>query len=350
MKGLNHRIASLKTWLRISIALLGMLSILCLQAALNPMFAQTDNRSGSAGATELLIPVGAKSVGLAGAIGASVSGAEAMYWNPAGLARAANPEIMASTMSYIADIQMHNVAGAIEISKFGVFGLAFQSMDFGDIPLTTNDDPEGRLGRSYSPTFFVGALSWARSLNERVFIGAGLKYIHEEIVQSLASGVAFDLGLQIHTPFDVWLGLSVRNFGPNLRFSGNSLDSDQSDVQTEIKTAEFELPTMFDLSIAGDVELSPMNELRWMLSYAQHSFQSDDLHLGLEYAFRAQFFLRSGYEYDLEQDEHSVYSSSFALGCGVRYAVQTTHVEFDYAYRSARYFSGNHVFTLKLML
>lgn len=325
-----------------------MLAILCVWGNIS---LASDTRQGSAGATELLIPVDAKGVALGGAIGASVSGAEAMYWNPAGLAGLENPELSVSTLSYLADIQLHQFAIGVPISNFGSVGLMIKTLDFGQIPLTTNEDPEGELGRSYSPTFFAGAVSWAKAFTPNFALGINAKYIHEEIINALASGPAFDVGLQAQGPFDLKLGLTMQNIGGNLRFAGNSLNAaseNEASESTAITAAEFELPSFFELSIAQEIDLGKWHLLEWMASYRQYGFQSDDMHLGLAYGFRQQFFLRAGYEQDLSDEQHSVFAGSYALGCGLKYTIYSYQVFFDYAYRSAKYFSGNHAFTIRL--
>ena len=111
-------------------------------------------RVGTGAATQLLIPVGARDMALGGSSIANAKGAEAMYWNPAGLGRMQNSaEGLFSTMSYIADIGISHgaIAGAFE--SFGVVGLSITSFDFGDIPLTTEADPENVGGRFFSPSF-----------------------------------------------------------------------------------------------------------------------------------------------------------------------------------------------------
>src|SRR5215471_498963 len=69
------------------------------------------DKTGTAAASQLLIPVGADPIALAGSSLATVSGIEAMYWNVAGLARESRPTgVMFSHMTYIADIGVDYLA------------------------------------------------------------------------------------------------------------------------------------------------------------------------------------------------------------------------------------------------
>ena len=60
-------------------------------------YAGSRKRRGTSGANELLIPVGSAATALGGANQALVYGVDAIYWNPAGIARSsANSEMMFS--------------------------------------------------------------------------------------------------------------------------------------------------------------------------------------------------------------------------------------------------------------
>jgi len=68
-----------------------------------------NRRIGSAAATELLIPVGAVGLSMAGSGLATATGVEALFWNPAGLARIGhNTEAMISTMSWTRVVGVKN--------------------------------------------------------------------------------------------------------------------------------------------------------------------------------------------------------------------------------------------------
>ena len=79
--------------------------------------AGSKKRRGTAGAQELLIPVGSRGTAMAGAYVAGISGLEAIEWNMAGLSGMSNNgQAMSSYSSWIADIGITSVAIA---SSFG---------------------------------------------------------------------------------------------------------------------------------------------------------------------------------------------------------------------------------------
>jgi len=85
------------------IGLIFMLLILLL--GLDNAYAGGGNRTGTGGANQLLIPVGVRGIAMGEQGVATSSGLEALFWNPAGVAKMNNSAAMTfSHMSYIADI------------------------------------------------------------------------------------------------------------------------------------------------------------------------------------------------------------------------------------------------------
>ena len=120
----------------------------------------SNDRIGTAAATELLIPVGARDMAMGGSGLAISSGIDALHWNPAGLARMTGAaEGIFSSMSYIADINVNYGAIGLHFEGFGTVGFSVKALDFGDIPVTTVDDPEGIAGRTFAPSFVVVGFS-----------------------------------------------------------------------------------------------------------------------------------------------------------------------------------------------
>ena len=130
-------------------------------SALN--FAGDVSRKGTSGADQLLIPVGAQSIATGGAFLSRVTGVEALYYNPAGLDLMSGTEAMFNYMSYIADIGISYFAIGTQLGELGSVALSYKTLDFGDIPVTTFENPDG-TGQVYSPTFFVAGLSYSKAI------------------------------------------------------------------------------------------------------------------------------------------------------------------------------------------
>ncbi|NTV45560.1 MAG: PorV/PorQ family protein [Chlorobiales bacterium] len=333
---------------------------LCVVSGAKQSLAGNSDRTGTAGATELLIPVGGVGTALGGSVLASSSGVEALYWNPAGLARSEPVELMFSSMSYIADINVSYFGASANLGSMGSIGVSIKSLDFGDIPRTTAEDPEGLTGVTFSPTYLTGSFTYARFLIDQVQVGATFKVISEKIGDVTATGYAFDFGIQYVTPVGLRLGVALKNIGPQMQFDGYSLevltpknpeDTDQNKLRTQITTASFDLPALFEIGLAYELALSHRDEFLFSGNFQNNNFSNDEYQLGIEYGFQKLFFIRGGYAVQPEKNSQTdgVFSSSYSLGAGLNYKLGGIDFRLDYAYRSADRFDGNQVFSIRLV-
>jgi len=115
------------------------------------------DRQGQAGASELLMNPWGRSAGLHSMSTSSVMGVEAMRINIAGLSRIKKLEIGVSNNRLFSGTGMNlNSFGlGFKMGKSGAFGVEFASLDFGQIPVTTVNQPAG-TGGFFSPSFFLG--------------------------------------------------------------------------------------------------------------------------------------------------------------------------------------------------
>ena len=130
------------------IKLIVVLALFCLSVSNN--YAGPRTKLGTMAAPELLIPLGSISTSLQGSNLSSITGVDAMYWNPAGISQISSNhgEFMASYMNYFADMKMEYIAGAFKLGNFGVLGASIRNLDFGTgIQVTTETSPEGTGAR-----------------------------------------------------------------------------------------------------------------------------------------------------------------------------------------------------------
>src|SRR5436305_772736 len=108
-------------------------------------YAGNKDRSGQAGATELLINPWAASTGVFGANTASVAGVEAMKSNIAGLAFTEKFDIAISQNTYLrgSNINILDAAVGVRLGGAGVVGLNMQSVNYGEIIITDYNHPQG---------------------------------------------------------------------------------------------------------------------------------------------------------------------------------------------------------------
>jgi hypothetical protein len=321
-------------------------------------YAGNTNRTGTAGAQELLIPVGGSGIALGGSNVAFAMGTDAIYWNPAGLSRmSVGTEAYFSHMSYIADIGVDYGAVGINFSSVGTFALSFKSIAFGNIPITTEDNPDG-TGATYSPTYVVAGLSYSRILSDRISVGANFNLISETIMSTSATGFAVDAGVQYNGLIvpELKLGIVVKNLGPNMTYSGANLYHQQAGVGSSgwfsTVPASFELPSQIEMALAYDRKLNDMNDVTVYGDFENNNYSSDVFKVGLQYAFNNMIFVRGGYNFapqapkDVEGQSAQIYD--WSLGAGFNYKLGGLDFTFDYAYRHVALLSANNVFTVKL--
>jgi len=335
------------------VLVLGMLSVTA--------FAGNKNRIGTAGAQELLIPVGAVGTAIGGASSVFLKGAEAIYWNPAGLGRMTNGvEAMFSQMTYIADVNVTYGAIGVKAGDFGNLGFSVKSLSFGEIPVTTVDYPDG-TGELYSPTFMTLGVTYSKLLTDRISVGVTGYVISEKILNMSASGLVFDVGIQYHNLGiqGLMLGVAVKSIGPNMTFEGSnayvsatSTGSNRGQQSYIDQTAAFEMPATMEIGVAYTPVLDEKNQVTAGGMFRNNNYQDDEYSLGAEYGYNKTFFVRGGYTFSPQADKDLTNSRGYiydwAVGAGVHYDVGGLGIKVDYAYRNVKYFDANHIITIGL--
>lgn len=313
-------------------------------------------RKGTTGADQLLIPVGARGIATGGSFLANITGLESIYYNPAGLDVYPQTEAMFSYINYIADINISYFAIGTSLGDFGSIGLDLKSFDFGDIPITTVQFPDG-TGSFYSPTFLTLGFTYSKVLTDRISIGTNFKLITERIQNTSATGFALDAGVQYRFTESLMIGAAVKNIGTNMEYSGQDLTTRTQIPGTvpgsttgsyQIVAESFQIPSYFQLSLTYALNFNEQNNLLVAGAYTANNSFEDVANFGLEYGFMNNFFVRGGYNFLVENSSEYIYG--FTFGAGVDYRIGgEVGVVFDYAFRDVKDFpNANHIFTVKL--
>ena len=341
-----------------------VVAVLCMATLLVPMlgFAGNPSKRGTAGAYELMIPVGARGTALGGTAVASMTGIEAIHWNPAGLSRGwggGAVEAMFSHMEYFAETKMDYGSVAWNAGDFGTVGLFMRAFSFGDIQETTEQFPEG-TGRVFSPTYITFGLSYSKLLTDRISVGFNAKFVNEDILRTSATGFALDAGVIYYVGGSgplagLHFGVALKNIGPTMKFEGEDLERSAippgaaagSNAQPlAIPAQTFELPSSFELGVGYDALLAADNRLTFMAQFQSMNFSNDEYRLGAEYAFSDMFFLRGGYGFYDGDVNNFIWGGTF--GAGFSYNLGTVGFVIDYAYQTTETFKGTNTFALRL--
>jgi len=316
------------------------------------------NRTGTNGASELLIPVGARDIALGGSTAATAAGIEALFWNPAGTARTRNSaELYFSHMTYMADIAVNYGALSANFEGVGVVSLSLKALAIDDIPVTTTTDPDG-TGQTFQPQFLTLGLSFARQLNDRIAVGMTAHLINESMGQVNATGFAFDIGVvydNLASISGLSIGVAVKNVGPSMRYGGSGLlvqgtvaDQNRPAQYYEIQAAPFELPASIEFGLGYRRDLDGSNAVQLTGAFQSNNFLDDEYKVGAEYSYQDLFFLRGGWALTqaTSEDRTNLYGPTF--GAGVHTAMGSIDLSVDYAYRTMKVFEANHVFSVRL--
>jgi hypothetical protein len=298
----------------------------------------------------LSLSLDARAAGMSDAVTSLEGFSSSMFYNPAGMARQNTlTNVSGGIVQWIADIEY--IYGSLAISPFngryGVIGLTFLSVDYGEFQETIRfDNDQGFIDLgTFSPTAFAIGLGYANALTERFSVGGNVKYVRQDLGESamnLGTGdtpekeafdidvVAFDFGVLYKTGFrSLNFAMSVRNFSEELRYVREN----------------FQLPLTFRIGLSMDMldimeNRSDIHKLLLAVDAERPRDFYEQLKVGAEYVFMNTLAIRGGYIFP--SDEQGV-----NLGMGVQQSLVGTYFSFDYSYSDMGVFSGVHRFAFQ---
>jgi len=330
-------------------------------------YAGNEDRIGQAGSTELLINPFARSSGWAGANTSMVRGLEAQFLNVAGTAFTKKTEVVFSHTNWLGGagigINAFGITQGVGKDKTGTIGLSVMSMNFGDLPITTVDQPEGEIG-TFAPTFTNIGLSYAKEFSNSIYGGIVLRTISQSISDVRSSGVCLDAGVQYIAgkKENIRFGISLRNVGPRMKFNGDGLSfkgtvaATGSTMTVEQRNEAFELPSTLNIGGAYIFDIAEKHKLNVALNFCSNSFSRDQFQGGAEYSFNKIFMVRAGYMLEVNGGAAATAStgyttegrSSALTGPTAGFTVEAplnkkgTTFALDYSYRTTNPFAGVH--------
>lgn len=288
----------------------------------------------------LKIDVGARASSLAGAMTNAGYDANAVFYNPAGIARMShNADFMFNNTQWIADIKYNSVAVAYTFEDIGTFALQGLFADYGDIigtRVASNEQGYISTGNIDVNAYSIG-LSYARNLSEKFTVGGTVKYVSQSLGSNLmpdgstknnkVSGAAFDFGTIYYPGWkSLRFGFSVRNFAKEFEYEKES----------------FELPLTFNIGFAMnlfDLIDIPNQSLLLSIDAVHPRDYSERMKFGAEYTLFDMVSVRAGYKtnHDIE---------GFSGGLGLFYEISGINLKVDYSYSSMEFFDAVNRFTV----
>lgn len=330
-------------------------------------FAGNEDRVGSAGSSQLLMNPWARSSAFGDAGVASVNGLEATFTNVAGLAFTDKTQLKFNHTNWLgnAGIKLNSVGIAQRVSESSVIAVSIQSLNYGEIQVTTVDLPEGGIG-VFNPRMNVFNVGYARSFSQSIYGGINFKVISESISNLRATGIAFDAGIRYVTgeQDQMKLGIALKNVGPVMRYKGDGLSTEINYINDgnlatlEQRSASYELPSLLNIGASYDFIFNESNKLTACMAFTANSFQYDQYRLGADYGFAAEKFafnLRAGYVIERQMFSNENRSNTF-VGPTAGFSVDAlvgknkSALGVEYAMRMAGNFGIVHTFGLAISL
>jgi hypothetical protein len=330
--------------------------------------AGNEDRSGSAGSSQLLINPWARSSAWGNAGSSSVKGLEAQFMNIAGLAYADKTELIFARTNWLGSqsgIAVNTFGLAQRINDNSVLSLSVLSMNYGDIPITTYDNPEGGIG-DFSPTSSVIALGYAKLFSERISGGINMKVISESTASVKASGIALDAGVRYVTGENdkMKFSITLKNVGPAMSYSGDGMSIETVipttglTLTTQQRAQKFELPSQLLIAGSYDFNFGEEHLLTAGATFVSNAFSNDQFAGGLEYSFltkKATFRLRGGMLYEkgmfnIETSRTALSGPTAGLTFDFPFGKGGTMIGLDYTFRTSNPFGAIHTVGVRINL
>jgi hypothetical protein len=306
-------------------------------------------KTGQSTMTFLQVGLVPEGVALGEAYSAIGTGVRAMYYNPAGLAEMSTQfEVFVSNLEWIADIKYISGGAAWNSGNYGVIGVNFLTVDYGDINGTqligsadAGSHPIGYIDTG--PVDNVGAyaigLMYSKKISNLFTFGAGMRYAVHQLGQMELNGatknnemskLVFDMGVKYYLPIEsLRMGMSFRNFSTSVRYE-------------EVST---QLPFTFAVGVAMDLvtailpDLKEDHSLLTTFEFSHPNNYTERLHMGVEYTLMKALALRAGY-----MTNHDV--NGLSLGVGLNANIKDTSTQISYTYSSTEIFDDVNRFSL----
>lgn len=262
------------------------------------------SNSGRTAADFLTIDVGARAAAMGGAYTALSEGAVSAYWNPAGLATIESGDLILNHFEWLQDVSLEYGAASFRVNDRVVLSASVSYLNYGSID--RYDNSGALLNDEITAYDWAGALSAGISLTDELSFGVTGKYVNQNLDEITGSAFAGDVGFKYQMR-QVTIAGFLGNFGQNMKFD-------------EISER---LPAIGRLGLA----VKPFGDNFTTSVDLVKEFDGDmALKHGLEYGFMGQYFVRSGYNYNVNDDEKSLSGFAFGLGVYLNQAI------IDYAY------------------
>lgn len=186
--------------------------------------------------------------------------------------------------------------------------------------------------------YMAAGIGYSRQLTDHFSWGTNVRFIREQLAEFSANTVVVDLGFLYQTDFkDLRFAVLIQNFGPNSTLSG-SIPTDTTFNPRAIRLDAYPAPTVFKLAVSFKPWESAdgRQTLTTFLQLNHPNDNSENIRIGVEYAYAKLLFLRAGYKINVKDESWPT------AGIGLRMQMGRNPLVLDYAMDPLRYLGMVH--------
>jgi hypothetical protein len=257
--------------------------------------------------------------------------------------------------NWFAGIRYDWIGYAQPAGRLGTLFATFTSLNSGDMPVRTVDQPLG-TGELFNVSDMALALGVAHKFSLRFAAAAQVNYLQETIFHTSAGALTFNFGTLYRVSADgLRIGASLANFGTHAAFSGSDLaitydnvsnqNGDNPALPGSRDTDPFLVPVTFRVGLAQPLALGHEARLLLAADALHPSDNSESLCLGAELTFREALGVRLGYQSLFLQDSEV----GLTGGAGFRGSLDGLRYHVDYAWADQGRLEDTHRFSFGIL-
>jgi len=256
---------------------------------------------GTTGATFLKLGVGSRPVAMGEAFVAAADDINALYWNPSGLSLAEGKQVIFTHTEWFQAIRYEYLAYC-QPAFGGTIGAGITYLYITDIE--RRDIAGALLGTTVPANDLAIAVSYAKTLSERLNLGGTVKIINQQLDDKSALGAAIDLGMQYKLNKEgLVMGFALQNIGYEAPFI-----TEASPMPMNLKAGIANKSADSKLTLSADLNYSILDSI-WALG------------AGFEYWVHPILAIRAGYKYNSAINNTLGALSGLTCGAGFKIGI-----------------------------
>jgi len=285
-------------------------------------------RSGTSGYQFLKINVDARSSSMGGSNVADAMDGSSLYLNPALAVQLDHNQLYLSHTAYFAGIDLNYLSYIHKIGSIALGG-SLMYLDSGVMDETNEFNPFG-TGRTFRTVHMAAGFTFSQELTTLFSYGVTMKYLDERIEELQAQTVVLDVGFfyRVGTT-GLRFAIGLNNFGLDATPEGETI---RNTLEGEIIETEFESvspPTTFSIGAAYDAYRSDNINVLVTGQVTNPSDNAERFSLGSELTYLNQFFIRTGYEFGVDEAK----LPSFGVGFKLPFAGYSAAIDYGFSTR-----------------